>query len=143
VVNMFPSLNNPTYKVSEKIVRLFLAQRGMCFHCFRPMLWTIRRPAGRMNHNSWTKEHIVPFSRGGRNERNIVLAHLRCNQERSDNRLSDILLERAYRIIERSDKVRNDEIKRFLDDRTLRGTYAHCYDWPIYPGEPKFDPPSK
>jgi CRISPR/Cas system Type II protein with McrA/HNH and RuvC-like nuclease domain len=63
--------------------RLFLAQKGLCFHCggmmaMRPML------NRRRDDDGYTKDHLIPQSAGGRLRGNIVLAHYRCNNRRGD-----------------------------------------------------------
>jgi 5-methylcytosine-specific restriction endonuclease McrA len=60
--------------------RRFKSQRGRCFYCRRAMSLTqdIQHPDGLRA----TREHLLPKSRGGGGEGNIVAACLRCNQAR-------------------------------------------------------------
>lgn len=77
--------------------RLFLAQKGRCFHCggvmaMRPML------ARRRNDDGYTKDHLVPQSAGGRMKGNIVLAHWKCNNQRGDRMPTDEMSQRCTKL---------------------------------------------
>lgn len=69
---------------------LFAKQRGACFHCGemmtpQPAQW---RAGGGLDYpNGYTREHILPRSRGGKGRGSLtklVLAHQRCNARRRD-----------------------------------------------------------
>lgn len=78
--------------------RLYIAQRGLCFHCGKPMLPTVCRKDGQTHDAGWTREHVVPKSLGGRNDKNIVLAHLGCNMRRGADHPTPEMIERAREI---------------------------------------------
>lgn len=61
-------------------VRLFLAQRGLCFHCATPM--SFHAYMGRRQNRGFSFEHINPRRFGGGGGDNIVLAHGSCNHKR-------------------------------------------------------------
>lgn len=108
------------------------------------MLWAQARKgafiSGKIFTNGWSREHVIPWSRGGRNNRNIVLAHAPCNTKRGVEAFSVQQMERAENIWAAVDKLSMGAVGEFLKDRTIVGTYAHHYDWPIDVGEPKFIP---
>jgi len=57
-----------------EIMELFLAQKGLCFYCLRPMgVSTNDKRTG------FTKDHFIPQVYGGKTNGNIVLAHKLCN----------------------------------------------------------------
>jgi 5-methylcytosine-specific restriction endonuclease McrA len=60
----------------------YIAQQGKCWLCGQPMRMDVdlgRHPLAA----SW--DHITPRSKGGtRGQDNLMLAHRRCNRERSD-----------------------------------------------------------
>ena len=80
--------------------------------------------------DSWTREHILPVSKGGGNGTNVVLAHWRCNTNRGNSDPTPEMVRRARRIWWAALALDKSEIKRFTSDRTVNGTYAACYDWP-------------
>lgn len=146
---MIANMNNPAYKGSHHIARLFLAQRGECFHCGKPMLWKnahlrtngfYHYKTGSSNNRGWTREHIQPVSKGGKNYQNIVLAHGLCNSKRGTETLSEELMAKAQNILVAAQKLSTGSVNVFLADESIKGTYVHCYDWPIDVGEPKFKP---
>ncbi len=55
---------------------LYDRHQGRCHYCGHPTLLRARR-AGRAARA--TRDHVVPWSRGGRNGDNVVLACARCN----------------------------------------------------------------
>jgi len=74
----------------------FLAQKRLCFHCHEPMKPTpVRKKRNGDYDKGWTREHIVPKSKGGRKGDNIVLAHYKCNQERGNVDPTLEMIERA------------------------------------------------
>jgi hypothetical protein len=68
----------PTGLGHKTVMELYRLQGGLCFHCRQPMLPT----AAQRNDRGWTREHVVPRSEGGKNGRNLVLAHRTCNMKR-------------------------------------------------------------
>lgn len=60
--------------------RLFDAQGGACALCMGPMAYDMPE-----NHpDACSFDHVTPKSKGGKNPNNLILAHVRCNQERSN-----------------------------------------------------------
>jgi 5-methylcytosine-specific restriction endonuclease McrA len=63
---------------------LWLAQSGLCFHCHEPMAIGPARKTSGGYDNGWTREHLVPKSKGGKHGHNVVLAHVKCNSARGN-----------------------------------------------------------
>ena len=61
------------------IIEIFLAQRGKCFYCGRPMSWM---PGS--YSTSYTKDHFEAKSKGHSLNGNMVLAHEPCNSKKSN-----------------------------------------------------------
>jgi hypothetical protein len=62
---------------------VWLIQDGLCSLCQKrlpPRSWR-DEPGLR---DGWSREHVVPRSRGGRLPNNVLLAHRRCNSNKSD-----------------------------------------------------------
>ena len=59
--------------------RLEAAQGGLCAYCFEPFV-----PFNGDTHDPLVSsvDHVVPWALGGRNERNKVAVHFRCNVEK-------------------------------------------------------------
>lgn len=112
----------PRYSLRGNATRLFLAQRGLCFHfhCNKPMVFQPFKPRGR-GHNGYSFEHIIPKSQGGGGGTNIVLAHGRCNILRGIDKLAfDELVKRdnIWAIAAKFDSMMIHRLARNLD---LRG----------------------
>lgn len=72
---------------NPSMAELFKRQSGGCFHCAGWMDPLPRRsmPNGAVeNPNGYTREHLVPRSKGGVTVGNIVLAHFSCNTCKGD-----------------------------------------------------------
>lgn len=104
-------------------VRLYLAQRGRCFHCLEPML--LKRGG-----SGYTFEHIRPSSKGGRKYGNVVLAHSKCNADRGDSDPTAEMLERCHRIYVKAESISEAAAQEVLNDRALNGTYLATYRFP-------------
>ena len=79
------------------------------------------RITGKSGHKGWTREHIVPRSKGGKNGNgNIVLAHLPCNMARGNADPSQELLERAHAIHERAESISIKAAQQVFMDPGLR-----------------------
>lgn len=63
---------NPRVKLKPIEQRIYAAQKGRCYICRRP----IKQP---------NRDHVTPRSRGGIDERNILLTHFECNAAKKDN----------------------------------------------------------
>ena len=124
--------------------RLFLAQQGICFHCHEPMLWNPTAPSGRRHKFGWTREHLVPRSKGGGNGENIVLAHKKCNEKRGNTPPTEEMLARAKAIRDRARGITAAEIRSFSSGVmvNLNKPWIHVHHFNPGPGEPKFIPPS-
>ena len=120
------------------LTRLYLAQRGLCFHCHEPMIWSAKNK--RRHWLSYTKEHLLPRSKGGKGRTNIVLAHGKCNVRRGDSLPTPEMMDRAKLIWAYAVRITQGEVERFSRERAVSGTYASGYNWPIGVGEPKFIP---
>lgn len=83
---------NPRHNITE---RLWKAQHGLCFHCGELMFRT--KPHIDLR---WSREHLIPKSKGGTRINNIVLAHRICNLNRGTKSLSEEEMERALKIID-------------------------------------------
>lgn len=83
-----PPLPVIRYALKGNAVRLFLAQRGRCFHCDKDMIFMTFRAQNGRNVNGYSLEHVVPASQMGGKGTNIVLAHGRCNMERGLTKFS-------------------------------------------------------
>lgn len=94
-------------KKPPKITRLdlMIAQHGLCFYCGLPM-----DDYGDAE-TSCTQDHFHPRHRGGKKHNNIVLAHAKCNRQKSDN-LPDAMDHMRFGILYK--KVR--ETKRVVED---------------------------
>lgn len=57
-----------------EMIEIFLAQKGSCFYCHRPMSWNPDSLS-----TSYTKDHFRAKSKGNGLNRNTVLAHEKCN----------------------------------------------------------------
>lgn len=81
---------------------LYAAQRGLCFHCDCPM--SARAEGARsFGGPGWTREHVVPKSKGGAvsdGSGNVVLAHGYCNRARGVRPFSEGELSRARVVVE-------------------------------------------
>ena len=124
--------------------RLYVAQKGICFHCSEPMLWNPTTASGNRHKLGWTREHVIPRSNGGKNGDNIVLAHKRCNEKRASTPPTDEMLARAKAIRQRAAEIATADIERFSRDRSIdmNKPWIHVYNFQShpYPGEPKFIP---
>lgn len=125
--------------------RLYLAQKGRCFHCLLPMLMgSVRKKASGAYNQGWTQEHLVPKSKGGKKGSNIVLAHIRCNGKRGNADPTAAMLHRARLIWAEARSLDNKECGRIANDTVLRDTYMAAYDFRQYEmsaNEPQFIPP--
>ena len=76
--------------------RLWEVQGGACFWCKAQMqrgpYRQRKRPMG------WTREHLVPRAHGGKNVRNVVLAHRGCNSDRADKLIDTHTLEHGSQL---------------------------------------------
>jgi hypothetical protein len=74
---------NNTAKIRKFREMAYARQHGLCYWCDEPMLLNPPHPP---NHGFvCTADHIVPVSKGGRDELyNIVAAHRLCNSERGN-----------------------------------------------------------
>ena len=87
-------------------MELFLAQRGRCFYCFRPMTTT------RGGHIvGYTMDHFYPKCKGHKLTGNTVLAHARCNEEKGARNPTDSELAR-FNVLKRRVKERRHEIEQ-------------------------------
>jgi len=73
----------------EDIFHLFTAQRGKCYYCGKKL--TPPGKGKKQGHQrSYQVDHIVPLSRGGRNDRdNLVLACPPCNESKGGRLLCE------------------------------------------------------
>jgi hypothetical protein len=63
--------------------RRYLAQRGRCYLCGKPLSLSAQPTNGAADPKRTTEEHIRPKKNGGRDQSwNIALAHTRCNHEK-------------------------------------------------------------
>lgn len=67
-------------QIHNRLLELFLAQQGKCFYCNKPM----DSQSYPSNKNGFTKDHFMPKSKGNSLNRNKVLAHFKCNQEKKN-----------------------------------------------------------
>jgi 5-methylcytosine-specific restriction endonuclease McrA len=105
------------------IIRLYLVQRGLCFYCMEPMLMSSRIP-GKTGHKGWTREHIVPRSKGGKDGyANLVLAHLNCNARRGNADPTPEILARAKEIHDRASRIGTKAAKYIVVDPDLRARW--------------------
>jgi Uncharacterized protein conserved in bacteria len=118
---------------SSSAAKLWVAQDGMCFHCGRPMAF---ERATQMKHPplAWSREHVVPYSKGGRAGTNIVLAHYKCNTERGNQDPSEEMLQKARRIWERAATLTPGDVRHIQFNPVFR--------FGLYPTEddPRFIP---
>lgn len=115
----------------ENVARLYLAQRGRCFHCSSPMLMgsAQKKKSGKFN-DGWTREHVVPRSKGGvKSYVNVVLAHAWCNMQRGNTDPTPWMLEKHKSIWERASAFSRKEAKQLLSNKAARGTYCAVYDF--------------
>jgi len=96
-----------------EIMELFIAQKGLCFYCLRPM-----GLSGNNGPTSFTKDHFIPKTKGGKTHGNIVLAHKLCNNLKGRRHPTT------------DEQVRFSELYRKIDERRkelkkVRGEYGH------------------
>lgn len=107
--------------IKAGMARLFIAQKGLCFHCDKPMLMHPARKKKSGSYNEgWTREHVFPKSRGGKNAGNIVLAHLTCNSKRRAAPLSYEALLKAAQIYEKASRISRKAAGHVMCDPGLR-----------------------
>lgn len=87
-----------------KITRndLLIAQKGLCFYCGLPM------DDFGQTETSCTQDHFYPRHNGGKKHNNIVLAHAKCNREKSDRfptELENVRFDVLYRNVRATKKV--------------------------------------
>lgn len=74
------------YRKPKKLQRLITAQEGRCITCFRGI--SLLDSKGRVRHmNSPARpsfDHVHCHARGGRRAGNLLVAHKKCNQKKSD-----------------------------------------------------------
>lgn len=126
------------------ITAIYMAQEGRCFHCATPMLMSAAmKRIGRGYNSGWTREHVIPMSKGGRRGwPNIVLAHAKCNTKRGNADPTPEMLQRHDRIrFVARDMIDTIHVKKVANDPLLREAhYAHYRAYDPGPGEPKFNP---
>lgn len=127
------------------IAAIYMAQEGRCFHCTRPMLMSaaVKKAKNCSYNDGWTREHVIPRSKGGRRGwQNVVLAHAKCNHKRGDTDPTSEMLKRADRIrFVARDMIDTINVRKVANDPTLREAhYVHYRSYDPGPGEPKFDP---
>ncbi|MBU6232515.1 HNH endonuclease [Patescibacteria group bacterium] len=81
---------------TSRIIRamIFVAQDGKCFYCDRP-LWGAVESKGKQFDSNHTIDHVVPRSDGGQGGRNLVIACLRCNQDKGHRMPTEDEIQRA------------------------------------------------
>lgn len=86
----------------KKITRieLYLAQRGNCFYCFRPMIYM--RGQGVTNY---TVDHFLPKCKGNKINNNMVLSCPRCN------------LKKGHRAPTEAERIRKDILYGKIKER--------------------------
>ncbi len=118
--------------------RLYLAQKGLCFHCGNSMkMGSATKLANGKFNMGWTREHVVPLSKGGKNTGNIVLAHIKCNTQRGNADPTPDMLERLKAIHAVAYSMTTKEIQTIMVSREKRARYFNFHP---YEGEPKFVP---
>ena len=97
------------------LIEIWTCQHGNCFYCHRPMSWAPGNYA-----TSYTKDHFKAKSKGNGLNGNTVLAHEKCNKDKSDrdpNKQERAQFKRLYKKIdERAAQIQNirnaDESRR-------------------------------
>ena len=92
---------------------IFLAQKGNCFYCFKPML-----NKGGNHRASYTKDHFYPKIRGNGLNNNLVLAHGKCNElkgHRNPTKPEQIRFKELYRKI----NSRKEKVKSFIKETLM------------------------
>lgn len=123
----------------ERLTRLFLAQRGLCFLCNEPMLYAMASQM-KKNPRRYNREHVVPQSKGGGAGKNIVLSHAGCNRKRANTLPTIEMIARAEQIWALAVRFTNYQVEQFTGDRTAIGTYCSAYKWPAAGSEQMYDP---
>lgn len=118
--------------MQEIVARLYLAQRGRCFHCLGPMLLSAaarKITTGKYN-DGWTRDHIIPRSKGGvRAHANVALAHMKCNGTRGNTDPTPEMIERQQKLYAAALAYPPKKVKQILFDPALRGTYLAVFDY--------------
>ena len=113
------------------LTRLFLAQRGLCFHCRKPMIYAPSDRKKGLSGRRYNRDHLVPVSKGGGNHgRNIVLTHASCNRDRGNADPTQEMFDRAEKIWALAVRISQYEVVKFTSDRTVVGTLCSAYKWP-------------
>jgi len=89
---------------------------------------------------SWSRDHLVPVSKGGKAGMNIVLAHFKCNTERGNADPTQEMLERAARLWHQAAQLTYADVKHVEKNPVFKFGQAAVNK--LYPTEfdPKFIP---
>ena len=94
-----------------EIIDIWTCQGGNCFYCHRPMSWLPGSYA-----TSYTRDHFKAKSKGNGLNGNTVLAHSKCNMDKSDrdpNKYEKAQFKKLYKKIEnRQSKIDNMKSKQ-------------------------------
>lgn len=121
-------------KITSHTSKLFSAQSGLCFHCDKAMLpHAVKKKPNGKRDKGWTREHLIPKSKGGGRGKNIVLAHAVCNAERGNEPPTVEMVDKAKAIWRKAAQV------SFVTP-SGSGDVPH-YDYTIGVGESAFVPP--
>jgi 5-methylcytosine-specific restriction endonuclease McrA len=82
---------------------LWLAQKGNCFYCFRPMSKT----KSNLCPTAYTEDHFKPKVKGFKKNGNIVFAHSLCN------------LKKGHRDPTKAELIRFKELNQKIKERYL------------------------
>lgn len=86
-------LNGGSAYLKRRRLRMFYAQKGLCYYCTIPM--TLNKRPNPPFPNYATFEHLIPQALGGSGRvENLVLACYDCNQWRGEELSAQMKLER-------------------------------------------------
>lgn len=84
------------------------AQEGKCFYCggeFRGQHLSSSKRHAKDRKGKWTRDHLIPDSKGGGKLRNIILACVGCNIAKKDRDPTEDEIVRAARIFATVEKL--------------------------------------
>ena len=87
---------------------LYEAQKGKCFLCGNEMSpWSAKKVNGAID-NGYTRDHVIPKSKGGKIRKNIVLVHQKCNSRRGNKDPSEDMLRYVKELWALAKKIERD-----------------------------------
>lgn len=88
-------------QTKNKKTRIYEASNGICYLC-----------GEKLDKNSFNLDHIVPISRGGKNnEANLRATHIKCNSEKGDKFITELIGDSKFKILKQEDWIKKIKVK--------------------------------